>query len=268
MLVGADSTIPAVVLAGQRSASSPLSEAAAVAADVMVPVAGRPALMRVIDALSGSQRVKPQVMIGPAQSVIEGSAELQRLLTQHDIVWQQPQGDPATSSIAGAKGLSGPVLITTGDHALLTPNMVDGFCVQAMNLDADFVVGLVPYSLVTEAFPRNRRTVLRFAGDPCCGSNLFLINRPEGVRALEFWRDMQRHRKHPQRIARALGVALLAKYLLRQLTLANALKVLSTKAGCQLAAVKISDPRAAVDVDSVADWHLADQILTADLQRA
>lgn len=258
--------IPAVVLAGQRAGITPLGEAANVAADVMVPVAGRPALLRVFDALSETQRVWPSVVVGPAQAVVDGSVELRALLAEHEISWHQPAADPATSSIAGVDGLPTPVLITAGDHALLTPAMVDEFCSQALELDADLVIGLVPFALVREAFPDSRRTVLKFADQPCCGSNLFLLKHPRGTLALEFWRDLQQHRKRPRRIARALGLGLLWKYVSGRLSLPGALGALSAKAGCRLGAVTINHPTAAVDVDSVADWHLAERILSGELQ--
>jgi GTP:adenosylcobinamide-phosphate guanylyltransferase len=263
-----EARIPAVVLAGQRGPTTPLSEAANVAADVMVPVAGRPALLRVIDTLLQARGVRPSVMVGPARTILDDCEELADLMREHSVAWQQPKGDPATSSIAGVESLPTPVLITTGDHALLTPRMVDDFCARALTVDADLVFGLVPYARVREAFPNSRRTVLRFADEPCCGANLFLLKQSRGIRALEFWRDMQQHRKRPQRIARALGVGLLLSYVCRRLTLAAALEVLSAKAGCRLGVVKINDATAAVDVDSVADWHLAERILSGDLRRA
>ena len=266
---GRQGRIPAVVLAGQRAGSNtPLGEAANVAADVMVPVAGRPSLLRVLDTLTETQCVWPSVVVGPAPSVVADCGELREQLARHEIRWQQPGGDPASSSIAGISGLPTPVLLTAGDHALLTPAVVDEFCSQALKVDADFVVGLVPFVLVHEAFPESRRTVLKFADQPSCGSNLFLVSSPQGVRALELWRYMQQHRKHPQRIARSLGMGLLWKYLWGRLSLADALEALSAKAGCKLAAVTVRHPAAAVDVDSVADWRLAERILSEDLQRA
>ena len=256
--------VHAVVLAGQRSVKTPLGEAANVAADVMVSVAGRPALLRVLDALSASQQVRPSVLVGPNRSILEESTELRALIHEHGLAWCEPKDDPVTSSIAGIEGLGTPLLLTTGDHALLTPATVDEFCGEARESDADLVVGLVSHKLVRDAFPGNRRTVLRFADGHCCGANLFWLNRPRGIRALEFWRDIQQHRKRPQRIARELGVGFLWRYLFGRLVLSRALEDLSSRTGCRLGAVKLNDAKAAVDVDSIADWQLAERILTGD----
>jgi hypothetical protein len=47
----------AVVLAGERPGGSPLSRALGLEASVLIDVAGKPALQRVIDALSGADQV-------------------------------------------------------------------------------------------------------------------------------------------------------------------------------------------------------------------
>ncbi len=252
---------PAVVLAGQRTGASPLARAAGVAADVLVPVAGRASVLRVIDALAAASCVRPRVLVGPALAILHAAPDLEQALQRHEIQWREPQGDPATSALAAIADLAPPLLITTGDHALLTADLVDGFCIAAHAVDADLVVGLVPFALVREAFPDSRRTVLKFADASSCGSNLFLLNSPRGARALQYWSHLQQHRKRPWRIARALGLGLLCRYLMRRLSLNEAIRALSMQSGCRVGSVTISDPRAAVDVDSEADWRLADRLL-------
>ena len=66
-----------------------------------------------------------------------------------------------------------------------------------------------------------------------------------------------------RRMAREIGFTTLLRYLIGQLTLAETLTRISEKAGCSVAHVEILAPRAAVDVDSVADHALAEQILSA-----
>ena len=259
-----ESLVSAVVLAGQRARTTPLGEAAGVAADVLVPVAGRASLEWVVAALDHAQGVQLRVLVGPNRSALNTVPALMDLLQNPDVSWLEPEGDPASSAISGVRNLAPPVLVTAGDHALLSAAVVERFCAEARDLGTDFVVGLVPYERVRAAFPESRRTVLKFAGQPCCGANLFLLNNAAGVRAFEFWRALQQHRKQPRRIARALGLGLLFRYVTRRLTLAAALAVLSAKAGCQLGAVMVQDPVVAVDVDSVADWQLAEKIMSGE----
>jgi len=155
-------------------------------------------------------------------------------------------------------------LLTAGDHALLTGEIVDDFCIQALSTDLgyDLVIGFVPYTLVKAAWPESRRTVLKFSNGQFCGSNLFAIMNPQGRKALDFWRQSEADRKHPWRIARRFGLMALILYLLRRLSLEDALGGLSAAAGCRIGHVKVNFARAAVDVDSVEDQQLAEQVLS------
>ncbi len=128
-------------------------------------------------------------------------------------------------------------------------------------MEADLIVGLVPYEAVRAAYPDSRRTVLKFADGARCGANLYLLRTDAARRGIEFWVAMQRDRKRPWRIAGRLGWLLLLRYLIRKLTLEDALGALSEKAGCRVASVPVKEPRAAVDVDSVDDWRLAQRIV-------
>jgi hypothetical protein len=165
------------------------------------------------------------------------------------------------------------LLITTADHGLLDSAMVDDFCTSAVEAAAaphspDVVVGLVPHALVRAAFPDSRRTRLRFSDGVYCGSNLFAVLTGPGIEALRFWSEVEAHRKSPWKIARRLGFATLLRYLTRTLSVDAAFAAVSRRAGCTLGWVAVHEPRAAVDIDSVADWELARGLLAGSTDRA
>ena len=252
----------AVVLAGERPGGSPLAREFGVSAGVMVPVAGRPSLERVMQAVEDSHSVESGIVSGPPEAAVALDDSLRALLTS-PWQWLAPAAGPAASALASLQALNHfPALLTTGDHALLTPRIVDTFCSQALlTPGADIVIGLVPYPLVEAAWSESRRTVLRFADGGYCGANLFAVLSPNGSNALAFWQQVENDRKRPWRIARRLGITALLRYLFRRNSLEEALDLLSRKAGCRVGHVLLDDPRAAVDVDSVADQRLAERIL-------
>lgn len=269
-----------VILAGERPGGSPISHAFNVPASVMVPVAGKPALARVMQAIQDSQQTGGGIICGPSADVVTSSEKLKDLLQQPDFEWLTPASGPAASALSALEKLDHyPALLTAGDHALLTGEIVDDFCIQARSLATsqcldstlpshganepgyDLVIGFVPYPLVKAAWPESRRTVLKFSDGQFCGSNLFAILNPEGLKALEFWQQAEVDRKHPWRIARRFGLMALLFYMLRRLSLEDAMGGLSQAAGCRIGYVKVGFARAAVDVDSVEDQRLAEQIL-------
>lgn len=272
-----------VILAGERPGGSPLSRAFNVSASVMVPVAGEPALSRVMQAIKDSRQAGGGIICGPSADIIESSVALKSLLENPDFKWLAPAEGPAASALTALQQLNHfPALLTAGDHALLTGEIVDDFCKQCLspahdqasrqvhaptgNGDSryDLIIGFVPHALVKAAWPESRRTVLKFSNGRYCGSNLFAIMTPQGRQALEFWRQAEADRKHPWRIARRFGLVALFLYVLRRLSLEDALRGLSAAAGCRIGHVKVGFARAAVDVDSIEDQVLAEKILLGE----
>ena len=101
-----------------------------------------------------------------------------------------------------------------------------------------------------------KKTVLRFRDGEFCGCNLFTFLTPAGREAANYWREVEAQRKSPLRVIRALGWFSVVKYLCGKLTLDDALKSLSRNLGLQVRAVILPYADAAVDVDSVSDYHL------------
>jgi GTP:adenosylcobinamide-phosphate guanylyltransferase len=258
-----------IILAGERPGGSTLSHAFAIPASVLVPVAGKPSLKRVMEAINNSRHAQGGVICGPSANVLNQSQALQQLLQDPDFQWLAPATGPASSALLALEKLNHyPALLTAGDHALVTGEIVDDFCTQAqaqaLKSKHDFVIGLVPYSLVKAAWPESKRTVLKFSNGQFCGSNLFAALNPNGMKALSFWRQAEADRKHPWRIARRFGLVALLRYVFRRLTLDDALQALSTAAGCSIGYVRLDHARAAVDVDSIADQKLAEKILSSE----
>lgn len=252
----------AVVLAGDRGARDPLARHAGAPCKALVPVAGRPMLLRVLDALAASAVVTGVTLVGPQAEQIGSCVELSERIAAGALAWLPPQPSPSLSAAAALEHLppDRPVLLTTADHALLQAGWVDAFCARAIASGKDVVVGLARHSAVQAAFPESRRTALRFRDDAYCGCNLFAFLGPVGRRAPAFWWRIEQQRKKPYRLAAALGVGTLAAYLCGRLTLAAALERLSDRVGAELGAVLLDDPRAAVDVDSIADHELVERL--------
>ncbi len=261
-----DAPFRVVVLAGERPGGSALARALDVPAAVLAPLGGRPCLEWVLDAVTGTPRVRGVKVCGPVRQVVDASAELSRLLARPGVEWCEPANGPAASALDAARAWDGyPQLLTSGDHGLLDAGVVDDFCARASQIGdrADFVVGLVPYERVSEAFPHSRRTVLRFADGAFCGSNLFALLTPRSLAALTFWQSLEADRKRPWKLVRRLGLPTLLRYLLGRLPVARGFATLSARAGCRIAWIPVPSPRAAVDVDSEQDWQLADRLRSA-----
>lgn len=255
----------AFVLAGQRGPDDPVAQHSGQRWKALAPVAGRPMVERVLDALLTAQSIDKIAVSAPTPDLLSGIEGLRPALESGRIVMLPTEAGPAGSVAAGWKRLSFPcpTLVTTADHALLTPGLVDAFCARSLAQESDIDAALVPASAIRAAFPESRRTFLRFREEAYSGANLFALKRPAAADAIAFWQSVEQDRKRPWRLARRVGPGTLLAYLLRRLTLEQALARLSHVAGAQARAVVLPDAWAAVDVDKPEDLALAERILAS-----
>ena len=255
--------IPAVILAGDRLGGNSLARIFGVKNGVLVKIHGKTCIQRVLESLDRCGHISDMTIVGLNESngLLENS--LQKATSGHNCIWLTPEAGPAASAVkAVSAGVQYPCLLTTGDHALLPSGTISEFLETARYMEGDFIVGLVPYANVQKAFPESKRTLLKFPEGIFCGSNLFLIKSQKGVRILEYWRKVEILRKKPWKISRYLGIRFLLAYILGRLTLEKALKTISNQAGAKLGHTIVSNPLAAIDIDSKADYDLAVNWLT------
>lgn len=241
--------VTAVVLAGERAEGDPLAAHFGVAAKALIPVHGQPMGDRVVRTLRAS----------PAVEVVRvfGNTEMLRALDDVSV-------EPSDATIAATvrplvTGLTGPLLITTADHPLLTPDTVDAFVRQAQGHDV--AVAVVAQSVFTRHFPDNRRTWLRFRKGAYSGANLFWIGSSRVLPMLDIWARVEQQRKRGRALIGAFGPLLLAGVALRLLTIDQAIASAGRRHRVSAKAVVLDDPRACIDVDSVADRALVELII-------
>jgi CTP:molybdopterin cytidylyltransferase MocA len=248
----------AIVLAGQRAGEDELARHANAACKAVVKIAGKPMLERVLETLMSSSSIQSIIVSGPNREKLADQNNINELIQAGHAAWLPPQTSPSRSAYAVLRKLQPDeqVLMTTADHPLLSPKIVDEFCSRSIEQDADLTVGLAPYALVHDKFPAMKKTVLRFKGAELCGCNLFTFLTPAGRDAANYWRRVESQRKSPLRVIRSLGWITIAKYFFGVLTLDDALRTLSRKMGLRIRAIILPYADAAVDVDSVSDYCL------------
>ncbi|WP_088560215.1 nucleotidyltransferase family protein [Arboricoccus pini] len=255
------STYDAILLAGSRKAGDPLAAARGVAFKCLIPILDVPMLLRVVRSLAGSSSIGRIVLVGDA-SLLDVSPELGALAEAGRLITVSAETSPSRSVAAALERLgSWPVLVTTADHPLLTPELVERFLGDARTSGADVAAGLTPAQAILARFPGNKRTYWKFKDGRFSGANLFALQTPKAANAVLFWRRVEEERKRPWRIARLFGLRHLVAYLTGRLSLDAAFGRASSVVGARLAPVSLPVAEAAIDVDKLEDLLLVEKIL-------
>ena len=253
----------ALILAADRGIDDPVAKAAGVPCKSLTPIGGIPMVFRVVNALDASGQVDAINLCGPPESIVNQTDDLANLIESGKVNWFKNQATPSTSAYHVLQSLPDevPVILTTADHALLSAPIVDHFCSHARSTGCDVVIGVARHEEVAIAYPQTRRTATRLADGAYCGCNMFAFLTPRARLAADFWRQVESQRKKPLRVIRILGWMAVLRYLMGRLSLAEALDRISSRLGFKAGAVIMPFAEAAVDVDSVSDLELVEQIV-------
>jgi len=220
-------------------------------------------LVRVIRTLRAAPSIAAIVVSIDDPAALDAVPELRALVAAGALQLRRSESSPSRSVVAVLEALpaGAPVLVTTADHALLTPAMVEHFTLACRQEGADVRVGLVAASLLRARFPESTRTYLPMRDDLYSGANLFAFLTPQAKRAAEFWVRAEALRKQPWRLALAFGPRALFSFWRRRLDLDAALERVSRVIGARVRAVRMPFAEAAIDVDRASDLALATRIL-------
>lgn len=250
----------AILLAGQRPGGDPLAQAFGERWKAQVKIGGEAMLSRVARTLLAAPSIDRVVVMAQApQALFEGDCAW--LAGEPRIATAASSSGIATSvaGVAGTASAPWPVLVTTADHPLLTVAMVEAMIAGCG--EADVAVGVVGRRTLLAAYPDNRRTWLRFAGEAWTGANLFALAGPAATRALAAWSEVERDRKKALKLVWHFGPLLALRALSRTITLEAAMHAAGRRLGVKTKPVPLPFAEAGIDVDKPTDHTLAEHIL-------
>jgi CTP:molybdopterin cytidylyltransferase MocA len=253
----------ALLLAGSRGPADPVAAAAGLPHKALVPVAGRPMLLRVVDTLHRCPEIDRIVLCVQEAGLVNRLPELAAAVAAGEIATMEAAASPARSVLAALERLPGalPLLVVTADHPLLTPEMVRHFLGALEGADA--AAAVASEAVIASAYPDTRRTYIRLKGGAYSGCNLFAFSAADASAAARFWTKVERYRKQPWRLFAAAGPRALLSFLFGRIDLEGAADRLSRLLGLRLRVVALPFAEAAMDVDKPSDLALAEKILAS-----
>ena len=254
----------AIVLAGQRPGVDPMAAHFGVAWKALVPVGCEPMVTHVVRTLSRVADIGKIVVLSQETEALSAAVAIGGTA---DIVASSDGISVSILRHAGTPIAPWPVLVTTADHPLLTPDMVHHFIAQAEASGGDVAVAMVERATMLAAYPGNKRTWLRFSDGAWSGANLFALRSDRARGALELWAEAEQDRKKAWKLFLHFGPLLALRAITRTIGLATALGKAGKRLGLSAHLVPMPMAEAAIDVDKVSDHVLAEQIFQTRLDQ-
>ena len=253
----------ALVLAASRGNLDPLAQAGGVSHKCFIDIAGRPMIERVVEAVMASGCFRRVVVGIEADSIEEARTILAPLPGAGAIEYVASRETIGASVAAVATEDMLPLVITTGDNALHTPEMVRYFCDALGDIAEDGALGLTPAEAVLAEYPEGNRAFHRFRDGAFSSCNLYALLTPRALAAPRVFNSGGQFGKKPKRLIGAFGLWAFLLYKSRLFTLRTVLKALSRAIGLRTAPVVMPFAEGPIDVDRMQDWELANRIVAA-----
>ena len=254
--------VTALIMAGKRSgALDPLAADAGVAQKCVVPVGGKPMIEHVVDAVSRCDRIGDIRIVAHDTPEIEAIPLVARLIEQGRLRFMPGAFNLVDSVLAGAEGAAFPLLITTADNCLVTPEGYAEFIDKARAQGADAAAALARKEDVMAADPEGQKRFYEFGDGGYSNCNAYWIAGREALSAAEVMRSGGQFVKYPARIAKAFGLLNLIRFLLGRDSKETLFARVSRRLGFKLAPIVLSNGEYAIDVDERRSFGVTEKLL-------
>ena len=250
-----------LILAGRRSgAIDPLAAAHGVADKCLVPVAGRPMIAHVLSSAAASGARQIFVSTHHLNLLADLDDPVVKLLGKRLIV-VPAAGNLADSVLAVAGVASFPLLITTADNCLLTPETIAEIGAEAARLDVEAGVALARREDVLAVHPDGQRRFYEFSDVAVSNCNAYWIGHPGALRATEAFRGGGQFVKKPLRVMRALGLINLLRFRFGLGPIHHIFARISRHLKVEIAPLLVSNGATAIDVDNERSLRVTEALM-------
>jgi hypothetical protein len=222
-------------------------------------------LRRVVRAVAESGRIGRIVIQIEEESIAEAKQLLAPIAGAEAFTYVPSKSNIGTSVAAAVESIADPLplIVTTGDNALHTAEMVRFFCDALDDVDADGALGLTPAEYILAKYPEGNRAFHRFRDGAFSSCNLYALLTPRGLKGSTVFNSGGQFGKKPKRLIGAFGLLAFLVYKSRLFPLRTVLAFLSRAIGVKTAPVLMPFAEGPIDVDRMQDWELANRIVKA-----
>lgn len=247
----------AVILAGRENTGK-LKDFSSERWEALIPIAGKPMLQHIIDAVSAAKQISRIIIVGPEEAYRDR-------IQGRDLEYVAPQGGIVPNVRAGAALLppDEQVIIVTSDVPLITAATIDGFIDECRAAGpADLYYPILERRTMEGRYPTTKRTYAKLREGTFTGGNLIIVRAGAVEPIAAVAEKFVAARKSPLQMAGLLGWSFIMKLLLGIASVRELVTKAVSVLGLPALAVETHQAEIGIDVDKPSDFELATAELT------
>jgi CTP:molybdopterin cytidylyltransferase MocA len=218
--MGEQLSIVAVVTAGHSPhEDDPLAEYTHGGAKALIPIAGKPMIAHVVDALARSRYIQQIVIVAldPAAGVqfpvpVDYVPDAEGLLANLEAGIEYARTHYPNL---------GAILLSSSDVPTITAPIVDSFIEECLRTDHDLYYSIVERSVMEARFPGSGRSYVHLRDGDFAGGDILLVRPGMTFSHRELWQNLSSARKNAVRQARLVGLGVFLKLIARRLSVTD-----------------------------------------------
>lgn len=251
----------AIILAGGKSTDDPLSAMTGGEPKSMLPIAGKPMVQWVMDAISGSKLIDTVVLIGIEDaSTLNCTKPLITMPDEGSLIGNMQQASLRLDQIHPDESH---VASLSADIPTITPEIVDHLVSIYQKGEVDIYYGVVERQVLEKRFPGSKRTYIKVRNEEICGGDLNAFSKRAVLKPDALWQDLIKSRKNPLKQAAMIGLDSLLLLMLGLITLDQMADRVCKRMGITGKAVRVPFAEVGMDVDKPFQFEMVE----ADLLR-
>ena len=253
-----------LVLAASRSgADDPVAQLKGTSHKCLAPIDGVVMLVRVVQAILDSE-VLGQIYVSiESEDLLRTVPELAQWLDDDVIRMAPVRGNLADSVLAAANVMDPafPMIITTGDNALHTPEILQDFVGQFLAMKGDAAAGFTTAETVIAEFPEVGLAYHRLKDGGYSSCNLYAFRSEKALTAVRIFEGGGQFGKRPMRIVKAFGIMPFILYKLHAATLDELLQRIAKRLGISADIIMLPYAYGPIDVDNISFFEISERAL-------
>ena len=209
-----------VTAGGTLRPDSELLKATGIEKKALIPIAGKPMIGWVIDALRGSGQVNHIIVVGLNPEDLNYNDDMLHFI--------ESTGNLVDNVFAGVHYLqeinpdTRKILVVSSDIPLITPEIVRGFIEECAPHDKDSYYSVVKKEVMEARFPNSNRTFVPFKDGRFSGGDAFFFDVSAVRGNIKLAKALTGTRKNYFKQAQMIGFSFIIRVLLRMMTVTEA----------------------------------------------